>query len=105
MPNRNVILAAVFLAATIIPAHFNQASANSLVKTKAQCTRYGGNLMRNGGPDKAAYPWVCDTPVQDRKCIKQFGNRGYFDAEFGKCRKLTQEEYDCQIYQFDWCFW
>jgi len=35
MPNRTVILAAAFLAATIAPAHFQGASAESYVQTKA----------------------------------------------------------------------
>ena len=102
MPNRNVILAVAFLAATITPAHFHQASADSLVKTKAQCTRYGGLATRNTGYGKDTHPWVCDTPTKDRQCMKRLGSGGYFDAEFGKCKKMTEEELDCYIFDDCW---
>jgi hypothetical protein len=102
MPKRNMIFAAVFLTATIIPSHFHHASAESVVKTKAQCTRYGGRVSRNTGPMSSTHPWTCDTPARDRQCMKRLGNAGYFDAEFGKCMKMTDEELDCYIFDDCW---
>ena len=102
MPRRNVILAAAFLAATLAPAHFQDANAESYVKTKSECTRYGGRATRDYKYMDKTYPWVCDTPARDRQCVKQLGKRGYFDAEFGKCKKMTQEQYECYIFDDCW---
>lgn len=102
MPRHNMILAVAFLAATIAPAQFDLASAESLVKTKAQCTRYDGRVTRNTGAMRDTHPWACDTPARDRQCMKKLGNAGYFDAEFGKCMKMTEEELDCYIFMDCW---
>src|SRR5687768_5795069 len=98
MPNRNVILAVAFLAATVFPAQFDQASAEIVVKTKAQCTRYGGRVSRNTGSMRATHPWACATPAKDRQCVKKHGKGWYFDAEFGKCVSMAEDELDCYIF-------
>ena len=102
MPNRNAILAIVFLASAIAPAQIERAAAESVVKAKADCTRYGGRAARNTGSMRDTHPWTCDTPAQDRQCMKKLGNAGYFDAEFGKCMKMTAEELDCYILDDCW---
>jgi hypothetical protein len=102
MPKISVIFAVTLLAALFTPASIYQASAESVVKTKAQCTRYGGRVTRNTGSMQETHPWTCDTPTRDRQCMKKLGNAGYFDAEFGKCMKMTAEELDCYIFDDCW---
>ena len=104
MQNRNVVLATLFLVATFTPTHFHIASAESFVRTKDQCTRYGGRATRNTNKanNPKTYPWACSTPSRDRQCAKKHGKGSVFDAEFGNCSLSAQEAEDCYIFDDCW---
>lgn len=76
--------------------------AESLVKTRQECTRFGGRLERNTGSDRKEYPWVCHTPSRDKACERKFGEEYYFDAEYGKC--MEDEFYYCDWADEDDCW-
>lgn len=85
---RRIALSICTVSWALAPVPFELASADSLVKTRAQCTRFAGAIERNSEKStRKAYPWVCKTPKRDRQCEKRHGEAYYFDAETGKCEE------------------
>lgn len=59
------------------------AEATSWVKTPQECTRYGGTVSRSN--EYPGYHYACETPARDAKCVADYDEDYYFDAEYGKC--------------------
>jgi hypothetical protein len=69
------------------------AFGESFVKTKAECTRFGGQVFRSGDAD---YPFRCLTPQRDRECVRKHGEGHFFEAEYGVCM-----DEECLYFELD----
>lgn len=97
---RQCILAAALAVAFVASPGSGPALAGGFVKTKQQCTRWGGTTDSKPHPE---YGYYCSTPKKDRECVGKVSHPSdgaacvYFDPKDGKC------EFDDWGYDDDDC--